>query len=45
MMFFGWFDVIFSAIFPLLFLLFVGLFIFTLSPTSTLGTKTTTRPD
>lgn len=30
MMFFGWFDVIFSAIFPLLFLLFVGLFIFTL---------------
>ena len=30
MMFFGWFDVIFSAIFPLLFLLFIGLFIFML---------------
>ena len=27
-MFFGWFDAIFSFIFPILFLLFIGMFFF-----------------
>ena len=30
MMFFGWFDVIFSVLFPILFLVFVGIFLWTL---------------
>ncbi|MSC73368.1 DUF2500 domain-containing protein, partial [Faecalibacterium prausnitzii] len=29
-MFFGWFDTIFSFIFPILFLLFIGMFFFAL---------------
>ena len=29
-MFFGWFDAIFSFIFPILFLLFIGMFFFAL---------------
>ena len=41
-MFFGWFDAIFSFIFPILFLLFIGMFFFALI--SNLRTwNTTTR--
>ena len=42
-MFFGWFDAIFSFIFPILFLLFMGMFFFALISNLAHGIKTTTR--